>query len=322
MQTTFGIGFYVLVLDMKKVQSILRRASLLLTHGDVKAAARCFSEAMGLSYETLERGKNNPSNVGGRLGELIGALDSPRQGEVGWWREVAEGWRLAGVPELAMASVGRGRQMAERGCAASWADLESLAELALTMPAPLLIAPGDPESRKWLMARREFLGQKKGRIAGVFGIAIGDANVVRHRAESSFRAGDVAGIVLCVSTDQDPLFHSLHLVQAWYQADEHRLAVEAFLAAIAGQPLIDWLSEAPQAVVDCGRSLYYLGDQVTAYACFRLALQVSTASGQAADGDKDSAARVGSFQSRGRFLPASVGSGMPARFFQWCLSGI
>lgn len=245
-----------------------------LARGDVAEAARSFALAAGLAHDPgLEWERQPQAPLSQAVERLAKVLRAPRPATVRWWHRVGEGWLALGFDGLARASVERARRMIEGGTPAGWRDLRALVELSLRIsPAHVAleaVAGDGAEVRPGMPVRMapEPRADKQSRLGLVFGR--GDPREVDRRVRRLHREADLVGLLLC--TDAAAL-GSFSLVRHWYQIDEPRAAVEEFLTQIADRRLADWLPALQDDLAWCARSLYRLGDQVTAYACFHLAI--------------------------------------------------
>jgi hypothetical protein len=239
----------------------------LLEQGATQAAAASFARAAGLHYDPPDEVPATAGGNGSAAG-LAGALRRSRTKQVGWWRRVAEGWLELGIEQLAVASAARGRQMVSDGIPASWDDLKALVELLLRaepVPAGASERPGPSTTRPRMQPERH--SEKRRRLGLLFGL--GDDEAVNARIHRLHEDGDLAGL-LCMKTSR--VYQEVRLVRLWNQAGEHQAAVEEFLSEVVGRSMSEWLPNVQDELVTCGRSFLQLGDHITAYACFRLAL--------------------------------------------------
>jgi hypothetical protein len=267
-----------------------------LRRGRVGDAARDFAAAVGLRIHPADlesdrrAGDGDEATSAETIERLVSLLRRPRPDVIDWWGEVARGWSDVGRASLCRAALGRCRAMIERREApASWEDLLTLAELDARMPA----GDGAVAEASFRGARRiqfEPIPKKLERIGWLFGRALYDPQGQSYR-DQVYRAGDLESTIqfLLTAGDSD---YGYPMVDLWYRAGESRLAVEHFLAMVAGRSLRDWLREADQALLACGRALTDLGDPVTAYAAFRLAagphpVEVAAPTGEQAERQPD-----------------------------------
>jgi hypothetical protein len=250
-------------------EELLRESGVSLASRDVTTSAKLFAQALELPYAPADSLSSSVGN-GANTAVLLPLLNAPREQEPDWLCRVAEGWLEVGEAALACEVVARARRIIESGVRPPWAALVSLAELDLrtrqrsgrTVPA-----------REW--QRRlpgfEARSQKVERLQLLFGR--GERDVVRQRAQRAANASDTVGLILCFTAGGGHFSTRDYyaLVTAWHDANEHRAAVDEFLALVADRRLDRWFDEARRALLDCGRALQYLGDLRTAYAAFRLA---------------------------------------------------
>jgi hypothetical protein len=98
----------------------------------------------------------------------------------------------------------------------------------------------------------------------------GDPGQVLNHLNSLAKSDQLFASLLCI-TGQHLDFSRSDLVWRWYEAGEYRAAIEEFLFCVADQQLATWLPSWSSPLIYCGLALRNLGDQISAYAAFRLA---------------------------------------------------
>jgi hypothetical protein len=244
---------------------------------DVVNAARRFAELVGTPCP-LRPGSTLAEADPDQVASLADDLRRAEVLEVGWWRSIAVGWLAVELPELAVASAARARRLVEEGARADWSDLRLLAEVSRSTH----IFSGRPDTptgpaEGTVHLLLEPRATKERRLGLLFGR--GDEESITRRIDALRELADPAMLVMAERTRFGT--RSI-LVAAFYERREYEAAVEELLQLAAEPENLPGILRQPNNLVFCGQSLLQLGDQVSAYACFRLALALD--SGEAFEG--------------------------------------
>jgi hypothetical protein len=242
----------------------------LLRKNKIKEAAIHFAKWQRLKVDREYLKSLSPPGKPAALENFETLIGNPKKKQVKWWRQVAEEWMNMGVAQLCLACTVRAKNIIDEGAGTSLDELITLSNLSNRAQSRSNIQTLDIIDQNESRLAGEPLKAKEERINAIFGI--GRKPKIDNRLKKLAKDKDLRGLMLCMLSHGESQLNPDKMLEAWFNKSEFHAVIEIFFTTFANTPLTDLGHRFRDSLILCGRAHYFLGDHITAYACFYLAL--------------------------------------------------